>query len=221
MARVWDSVTGSEIAMLRGQQDVFRGHQDNVVCAAFSTDEARAVTASWDSTVRIWDIDTGAETVSLKGQVLPSSVCFSLDGARILTAGAGTARIWDVATAREIARLEAQWIRSAVFRPDGFGVLTLGDGLGVLSTYADNRGGAIAISDVRLAMMSIHELLNEVCTYRLRGIGKMTRDEMRLAGYPDEMPEIDVCEATERKSARVPRSNSPQKTRAVSRPTPL
>ena len=36
-------------------------------------------------------------------------------------------------------------------------------------------------------------LLAEACT-RLAGVTKLTRDEMRLAGYPDSMSEIDVCE---------------------------
>jgi hypothetical protein len=35
------------------------------------------------------------------------------------------------------------------------------------------------------------DLLAEVCA-RLSGIEE-TREEMRLAAYPDDMPEIDVC----------------------------
>ena len=36
----------------------------------------------------------------------------------------------------------------------------------------------------------------EACTRRLRGLTKLTRDEIRLAGYPDSKPEIDVCAAS-------------------------
>jgi hypothetical protein len=36
------------------------------------------------------------------------------------------------------------------------------------------------------------ELLMEACA-RLAGLTKLTRDEMRLAGYLDSTPEIDVC----------------------------
>jgi hypothetical protein len=32
-----------------------------------------------------------------------------------------------------------------------------------------------------------------VCARRLLGLTKLSRDEMRLAGYADETPEIDVC----------------------------
>jgi hypothetical protein len=41
--------------------------------------------------------------------------------------------------------------------------------------------------------MSTKLLLTEACV-RLSGLAKLTRDEMRLAGYLDDMPEIDVCE---------------------------
>jgi WD40 repeat protein len=43
-----------------------------------------------------------------------------------------------------------------------------------------------------LQTMSANDLLVEACA-RLAGVTKLTRDEMRLASYPDDMPEIDVC----------------------------
>ena len=39
----------------------------------------------------------------------------------------------------------------------------------------------------------VKDLLLEACA-RLAGLTKMTRDEMRLASYPDSMPEIEVCQ---------------------------
>jgi hypothetical protein len=41
-------------------------------------------------------------------------------------------------------------------------------------------------------MSSAKDLLAEACA-RLTGVTTLTRDEMRLAGYPDSVPEIDVC----------------------------
>jgi hypothetical protein len=41
--------------------------------------------------------------------------------------------------------------------------------------------------------MSVKALLAEACV-RMAGLSTLTRDEMRLAGYPDSMPEIDVCQ---------------------------
>jgi hypothetical protein len=40
--------------------------------------------------------------------------------------------------------------------------------------------------------MSVRDLLAQACA-RLAGVMTLTRDEMRLAGYPDNMPPIDVC----------------------------
>jgi hypothetical protein len=40
--------------------------------------------------------------------------------------------------------------------------------------------------------MPVKDLLGEACA-RLAGLTELTRDEMRLAGYPDSMREIDVC----------------------------
>jgi hypothetical protein len=41
--------------------------------------------------------------------------------------------------------------------------------------------------------MEAKALLNEVCQHCLVGFSIMTREEMRLAGYPDSEPLIDVC----------------------------
>jgi hypothetical protein len=40
--------------------------------------------------------------------------------------------------------------------------------------------------------MSANDLLVEACA-RLAGVTKLPREEMRLAGYPDSMSEIDIC----------------------------
>ena len=48
------------------------------------------------------------------------------------------------------------------------------------------------IWDAHLQKMSVKDLLVEVCA-RLAGVTKLTREEMRLAGYPDSMSEIDTC----------------------------
>jgi hypothetical protein len=41
--------------------------------------------------------------------------------------------------------------------------------------------------------MSVKDLLMEACA-RLTGLSQLTRDEMRLAGYPESKQQIDVCE---------------------------
>jgi hypothetical protein len=39
-------------------------------------------------------------------------------------------------------------------------------------------------------------LVTEVCTQRLPGISQLTGNEMRLAGYPDNISPIDACGQT-------------------------
>ena len=112
-----------------------------------------------------------------------NSSAFSFDGTRIVTASAdNTVRIWDAATAKEIAILRGheRAVNSAAFSPDGSRIVT-----------ASNDKTA-RIWDAGLETMSAKGLLAEACA-RLAGMTKLTREEMRLAGYPDSMSEIDVC----------------------------
>lgn len=51
--------------------------------------------------------------------------------------------------------------------------------------------------DAHLLTAPVKDLILEACTRKLRGISTLTRDEMRLASYPDDMAEIDVCAGAE------------------------
>jgi WD40 repeat protein len=116
------------------------------------------------------------------------SAAFSPDGARIATASEDkTARIWDAATGKEITVLRGHesYVLSAAFSPDGARIVTA------------SGDKTARIWDVHFATMSTKDLVVEVCTRRLRGLTKLSRDEMRLAGYPDSAPEIDVCAGIE------------------------
>jgi WD40 repeat protein len=96
---------------------------------------------------------------------------FSPDGLRIVTASYDrTARIWDAASAKEIAVLRghASDLRSAAFSPDGSRIVTA------------SGDRTARIWDIHLQTMSA-------------GLTKLTREEMRLAGYPESMSEIDIC----------------------------
>ena len=59
-ARIWDAVTGREVALLAG-------HTKSLSSAAFSPDGRRVMTASQeDMTLRIWDVDTGRQVALLE-----------------------------------------------------------------------------------------------------------------------------------------------------------
>jgi WD40 repeat protein/tRNA A-37 threonylcarbamoyl transferase component Bud32 len=147
-ARVYDTGSGKEVAILRG-------HTQPVVSASFSPDGKHIVTASLDETAGIWDPANGKRLHTLKGHWCGvASALFSPDGKRLLTTGDGynyrftatsagssggtaraesaAARIWDADTGKELARLH--WptffrasVRTAVFSPDGRRVLTAGN----------------------------------------------------------------------------------------------
>jgi WD40 repeat protein len=207
--RIWDAASGREVAVLRG-------HQDTV--AALSPDGSRIVTILFDrsadetnisewarvyldprgNTARLWDVASGKEIAALKPEYadrmmaqlnrnnVVASAAFSPDGSRIVTAsGDKTARIWDAASAKEIAVLRGHDIAvySAAFSPDGSRIVTA------------SEDKTARIWDVQLETMPPKDLLTQACAL-LAGLTKVTRDEMRLAGYPDSVPEIDVCTDT-------------------------
>jgi WD40 repeat protein len=71
-------------------------------------------------------------------------------------------------------------VPSAAFSPDGSRIVTA------------SLDKTARIWDSHLQTMSVKDLLVEACAH-LAGVTKLTRDEMRLIGYPDSMPQIDVC----------------------------
>jgi WD40 repeat protein len=177
-AIVWDATTGKEIAVLPG-------HEAEGYSAAFNRDGSRMVAASFDQTARIWDAATGREIAVLRGHdAAVRSAAFSPDGSLIVTASVDrTARIWDAATGKEMLVLrghEAEVI-AAAFSPDGSRIVTA------------SQDQTARVWDVRFLAMSAGNLLVETCTRRLGRLSKLSREEMRLAGYPDSAPEIDVC----------------------------
>jgi WD40 repeat protein len=168
---------------------ILRGHDGFVDSAVYSPDGSRIVMASLIRTASIWDVATGGEIADMHGhESAVDFAAFNPDGSRIVTASDDkTARIWDAVTGKEITILRGheKAVGSAAFSPDGARVVTASD------------DKTARIWDVHFATMSAKGLVVEVCTRRLRGYTKLSRDEMRLGGYPDTAPNIDVCAGVE------------------------
>jgi WD40 repeat protein len=87
VARLWDTATGREIAVLKG-------HGGRVLWAGFSPDGGRIATTSTDRTTRLWDARTGRPLGRLDHPAsFARAVGFSADGGQLATLGFG-----DVAT---------------------------------------------------------------------------------------------------------------------------
>ena len=153
-----------------------------MVSAVFSRDGSRIVTASDEGTARLWDAAAGKEIAVMRGhEGAVDFAAFSPHGSRIITTSADRARLWDMATGKEIAVLHENAVSSAAFSPDGSRIVTV------------SKENAARLWDTHFETMSTMDLIVEVCTRRLPGLTRLTREEMRLAGYPDDKPEIDVC----------------------------
>ena len=176
-ARVWSVTDGNQIAVLIG-------HEGEVWSATFSPDGKRIVTASADTTARVWSAADGREIAVLRGHegsVLTAA--FSPDGTRIVTAsGDKTARVWNAADGEEIAVLRGHLarVRSASFSSDGMRIVTA------------SEDKTARVWNARIFTMPAPTLISEGCA-RLGSVSTLTRAEMRLEGFPDSTPAIDVC----------------------------
>lgn len=117
-----DAVTGKV-------QLSFKGHTDRVICASFSPDGSKLVSACLKQAPIIWDLKDGRELNKLSGhaeQVM--SLAFSSDGVRILSLGGDkTLKVWDDRTGKDVASRhdEALSCLKAVYSPDGRNICAL------------------------------------------------------------------------------------------------
>jgi WD40 repeat protein len=199
-ARIWDIATRTATATIHTTNSDVRS-------VAFSPDGSGVIIALHNE-VQLNEFTLGGKVKKLQsdssitGSKGYRNAVFSPDARRIVTASDdNTARIWDTATRKSIAVIRHYdtkslppvpglgWparsvparVLSATFSPDGTRIVTA------------SQGGVARIWNVQIATMPTKALIAEACV-RLRGIGRMTRSEMDRAGYPDTIPEIDVCE---------------------------
>ncbi|CAN5394177.1 adenylate/guanylate cyclase domain-containing protein [soil metagenome] len=112
-ARIWNAKDGSEIAILKG-------HQDVVERAIFSPDGDRVMTAARDGTARIWAAGSGEQILVLRQSGEVHTAQFSPNGNRVLTASTSSeTTIWDAQTGAKIVAVPDFGSISATFSPDG------------------------------------------------------------------------------------------------------
>ena len=119
-ARIWDAGDGRAITILRG-------HEKQVVAAAFSPDGKKILTASLDKTARLWNAADGRElTPPLRHDDKVNAAAFSPDGASVATISGNSAHLWNAATGAEItpALTHEGGVNSVAFSPDGGRIVT-------------------------------------------------------------------------------------------------
>ena len=84
------------------------GHGGAVYSVCFSPDGKQLASSSFDRTVRLWDVETGACVRTLEGHSkYVSSVCFSPDGRRLASSSDDNmVRLWDVEAGACVKTLE-------------------------------------------------------------------------------------------------------------------
>lgn len=108
----------------------WRGHENTVLCLAFSLDGRFVVSGGVDETVRIWQASSGTELKVLRGHGGDvTSVACSHDGRWVVSGSMDkTAIVWDVQAGSEVRRLRHPGaVMSVRFSRDGTRIATGGD----------------------------------------------------------------------------------------------
>jgi WD40 repeat protein len=102
---------------------VLSGHSLPVTGCAISPDGTRAVSASWDKTLKVWDLRTGKELMTLAGHSGSVNGCaISPDGTGMVSASSdNTLKVWDLRTGKELMTLagHSAYVYGCAISPDG------------------------------------------------------------------------------------------------------
>jgi small GTP-binding protein len=114
------------------QARVLEGHTSQVNAVAISADGRRAVSGSYDDTVRVWDLEAGKLVATLKGHTkVVWGVALSADGRRAVSGSEdNTVRVWDLEAGKLVATLKGHTSKI-------FGVALSADGRWAVSVSQD------------------------------------------------------------------------------------
>jgi hypothetical protein len=165
------------------QTRVFREHEANLTLQA-SLDKSGRELQSNQRKLQHQQSNLLGElaNVELLRVNIDSALRFSAQGARVDLARAQLTAAVSHTDWRRVLRAR---VNSAAFSPDGTRIVT---------TSWDKTA---RIWDAHFAAMSTNGLLVETCTRRLTGLSTLSRDDVRLLGYADDQPEINVCEGVQ------------------------
>ncbi|KAG2758228.1 WD40 repeat-like protein [Suillus brevipes Sb2] len=113
-ARVWKAKTGKTILK-------FKTKHESVYTVIYSPDNTQIATGgSYESMAKIWDAKTGKLIKTLKHDTIVSSLAWTSDGKKLITASYGPIRIFDTATWGLIAALEGHklWVNAITLSPN-------------------------------------------------------------------------------------------------------
>jgi WD40 repeat protein/serine/threonine protein kinase/DNA-binding XRE family transcriptional regulator len=122
--RVWEIETGVQVQVLKG-------HTNLVAAVEISPNGRQAISVSWDRTLRLWDLASGAEILRAESPAILWDVVFLPDGKRALTAtGEPSMMLWNLETGEIMHHYSSQTgkVWTVALSPDGKLALSGSDG---------------------------------------------------------------------------------------------